>query len=37
MVTLTAGIMFLLLTFGCGGILRRWSTCGLTAYEVVRY
>jgi hypothetical protein len=39
MVILTAGIMFLLFTcmhFWVLGILRRWSACAPTAYEVVR-
>jgi hypothetical protein len=38
-VTLTAGIMFLLFTcmhFRVWGILRRWSACAPTACEVVR-
>jgi len=39
MVTLTTGIMFLLFTcmhFWVWGILRKWSACAPTAYEVVR-
>jgi hypothetical protein len=40
MVTLTTGIMFLLLTcmhFLVWGILRMWYTCAPTACEVVHY
>jgi hypothetical protein len=39
MITLTTGIIFLLFTcmhFWVWGILRRWSVCDASAYEVVR-
>jgi hypothetical protein len=39
MVAVTTGILFLLLTctqFWVWGILRIWSTCALTIYDVVR-